>query len=104
MYSGGVINMVVLFNSKLWLFLGQLRSKWSGLVKVIKVFPYGAVEVCNESTNTFTVNEQHLKSYFVEKPINKAIIIPLPIPIIHRGEGFALHLERVLVRRQLKSS
>ena len=35
----------LLFNSKLRLFPGKLRSRWSGPFKVIKVFPYGAVEV-----------------------------------------------------------
>ena len=36
---------VLLNNSRLWLFLGKLRSQWLGPFSVIRVDPYGAVEV-----------------------------------------------------------
>jgi len=48
---------VLLFNSKLKLMAGKLRSKWDGPYVITKVFPYGAVEVFDEATNsTFKVN------------------------------------------------
>jgi len=37
-------DMVLLFNSKLRLFPGKLKSRWSGPFKITKVQPNGAVE------------------------------------------------------------
>ncbi|XP_057448007.1 uncharacterized protein LOC130739655 [Lotus japonicus] len=49
--------LVLLFNSRLRLFPGKLKSRWSGPFVVRRVFPHGAVEVENpETKNTFTVN------------------------------------------------
>ena len=36
---------VLLFNSRLKLFPGKLKSKWSCPFKVVQVFPYGGVEI-----------------------------------------------------------
>ena len=36
---------VLLFNSRLRLFLGKRKSRWSGLFEITKVLPYGAVEI-----------------------------------------------------------
>ena len=36
---------VLIFNSRLKLFLGKLRSRWSGLVTVTLITPYGAIGV-----------------------------------------------------------
>ncbi|XP_062118463.1 uncharacterized protein LOC133832095 [Humulus lupulus] len=54
---------VLLFNSWLKLFPGKLKSRWSEPYTVVKVFPYGAVEVTSEKTNNFKVNGQILKLY-----------------------------------------
>ena len=54
---------VLLFNSRLKLFPGKLKSRWSGPYTVIKVFPYGAVELRGESGHEFKVNGQRLKPY-----------------------------------------
>ena len=55
---------VWLFNSRLKLFPGKLRSRWDGPFKVIQVFTYGAVEIHDPKTgNTFRVNGQRLKPY-----------------------------------------
>jgi hypothetical protein len=57
--------LVLLFNSRLRLFPGKLKSRWSGPFKVSKVFPYGAVEVKDpDSERTFKVNGQRLKPYY----------------------------------------
>ncbi|GJU77059.1 hypothetical protein Tco_1274129 [Tanacetum coccineum] len=37
---------VLVFNSRLKLFLGKLKSRWYGLYTISKVFPYGTAEVC----------------------------------------------------------
>ncbi|KAK8508033.1 hypothetical protein V6N11_073541 [Hibiscus sabdariffa] len=55
---------VLLFNSKLKLFAGKLRSKWLGPYKVTHVFPHGAVEIENDSGERFKVNGQRLKPYY----------------------------------------
>ena len=52
---------VHLFNSRLKLFLGKLRSRWSSSFIVNKVLPLGAIEVHYLSKGTFTVNGQRLK-------------------------------------------
>ena len=56
---------VLLFNSRLKLFPGKLRSRWSGPFCVTQVYPYGAVEVEDEgSKRIFKVNGQRLKHYY----------------------------------------
>ncbi|KAL5554234.1 hypothetical protein UlMin_041635 [Ulmus minor] len=55
---------VLLYNSRLRLFPGKLRSRWSGPFLVTKVFPYGAVEISHETKGIFKVNGQRLKPYF----------------------------------------
>ncbi|KAL4291566.1 hypothetical protein GQ457_14G019230 [Hibiscus cannabinus] len=55
---------VLLFNSKLKLFAGKLRSKWLGPYKVTHVFPHGAIEIENDSGERFKVNGQRLKPYY----------------------------------------
>ncbi|XP_060969951.1 uncharacterized protein LOC115713732 [Cannabis sativa] len=54
---------VLLFNSRLKLFPGKLKSRWSGPFTVVKVFPYGAVELKGDGPATFKVNGQRLKFY-----------------------------------------
>ncbi|XP_072084584.1 uncharacterized protein [Arachis hypogaea] len=46
---------VLLYNSKLRLFPGKLKSRWSGPFLVTKVSPYGHIEIMDESSErTFT--------------------------------------------------
>jgi len=57
-------DMVLLYNSRLRLFSGKLRSRWSGPFRVVQVFPSGAVEIATEKdSRTFRVNGQRLKLY-----------------------------------------
>jgi hypothetical protein len=56
--------LVLLFNSRLRLFPGKLRSRWSGPFEVTKVFQSKAVEIKSQTNATFTVNGQHLKHYY----------------------------------------
>ncbi|PIN14790.1 DNA-directed DNA polymerase [Handroanthus impetiginosus] len=56
---------VLLFNSRLKLFPGKLKSRWSGPFRVTEVFSHGAVELENEnSKNRFKVNAQRIKHYW----------------------------------------
>ncbi|XP_024976253.1 uncharacterized protein LOC112514152 [Cynara cardunculus var. scolymus] len=55
---------VLLFNSKLKLFPGKLKSRWFGPFLISKVYPYGAVDLVNPEDNSiFKVNGQRIKVY-----------------------------------------
>ena len=55
-------DLVLLYNSRLKLFPGKLKSRWSGLFKVVKVHPYGAIDIINDKGERFKVNGHHLKN------------------------------------------
>ncbi|CAN6583894.1 unnamed protein product [Malus baccata var. baccata] len=54
---------VLLFNSRLRLFPGKLRSKWVGLFVITNVFVHGAVQIKSLKTGQ-EVNGHHLKPYY----------------------------------------
>ena len=54
---------VLLYNSRLRLFPGKLKSRWSGPFDVTKVYPSGAIEIQDHNKRTFMVNGQRLKHY-----------------------------------------
>ncbi|RDY11036.1 pol, partial [Mucuna pruriens] len=55
---------VLLFNSRLRLIVGKLRSRWDGPFVITNVFPYGVVELKDETTNnTFQVSGHQLKIF-----------------------------------------
>ena len=58
-----VRELVLLYNSKLKLFLGKLKSRWSGPYIVIASTPFGVVTLKTNSGNEFKVNGQRLKHY-----------------------------------------
>ncbi|XP_019235077.1 PREDICTED: uncharacterized protein LOC109215462 [Nicotiana attenuata] len=74
--------LVLLYNSRLRLFPGKLKSRWSGPFRVVQMFPSGAVEIESEDgTNKFTVNGQRLKHYLgmtEEKGDNVVITLEEP--------------------------
>ncbi|KAM0989330.1 hypothetical protein ACFX2A_013405 [Malus domestica] len=56
---------VLLFNSRIRLFPGKLRSKWIGPFVVTNVFPHGAVQIQSLKTQQeFKVNGHRLKPYY----------------------------------------
>ena len=68
---------VLLFNSRLKLFPGKLKSQWSGPFTVTKVFPHGGAEVSHPEKGTFTVATQRLKPYYGGEFLTDKQIIPL---------------------------
>ncbi|XP_006599828.1 uncharacterized protein LOC114389764 [Glycine soja] len=58
---------VLLFNSRLRLFPGKLKSKWSGPFVIKEVRPHGFVELVDPTTHTpekrWIVNGERLKIY-----------------------------------------
>ncbi|GJS93875.1 reverse transcriptase domain-containing protein [Tanacetum coccineum] len=57
-------DQVLLFNSRLKMFSGKLKSRWSGPFTIAHVFPYGTVELSQNSGPNFKVNGHRLKHYF----------------------------------------
>nr|GEW85995.1 DNA-directed DNA polymerase [Tanacetum cinerariifolium] len=55
---------VLLFNSRLKIFLGKLKTHWSGPFTITKVFPYGTVELSQPDGPNFKVNGHRAKHYF----------------------------------------
>ena len=54
--------MVWLFDSKLKLFFGKLRSKWDGSLVVQQAFPYAAIKILDpQDDRILTVKNQCLK-------------------------------------------
>ncbi|XP_059315734.1 uncharacterized protein LOC132066439 [Lycium ferocissimum] len=59
--------LVLLYNSRLKLFGGKLKSKWSGPFEVVRVTAHGTVELKKpNSDETFLVNGQIVKHYYGE--------------------------------------
>ncbi|CAM8962674.1 unnamed protein product [Rhodiola kirilowii] len=54
---------VLLFNSRLKLFPGKLKSRWSGPFIVHKPHKDGYVELLNDDRTIFKANRQRLKHY-----------------------------------------
>nr|GEX24287.1 reverse transcriptase domain-containing protein [Tanacetum cinerariifolium] len=55
---------VLLFNSRLKIFSGKLKTRWSGPFTITKVFPYGTVELSQPDGPNFKVNGHRVKYYF----------------------------------------
>ncbi|XP_034203544.1 uncharacterized protein LOC117618022 [Prunus dulcis] len=61
---------VMLFSSRLKLFPGKLKSRWTGPYPVTQVFSHGAVEITNKAKgNAFKVKGHRLKPY-IETPFD----------------------------------
>ncbi|KAM1185240.1 hypothetical protein ACFX2G_014868 [Malus domestica] len=72
---------VLLFNSRLRLFPGKLRSKWIGPFVITNVFVHGAVQIQSMKTgHEFKVNGHRLKPYydtFVEHAVDDIPLDPM---------------------------
>nr|GEZ69232.1 reverse transcriptase domain-containing protein [Tanacetum cinerariifolium] len=55
---------VLLFNSRLTIFSGKLKTRWSRPFTIIKFFPYGTIELSQPDGPNFKVNGQRVKHYF----------------------------------------
>ncbi|GJS70545.1 reverse transcriptase domain-containing protein [Tanacetum coccineum] len=55
---------VLLFNSRLKIFSGKLKSRWSGPFTITQVFPYGTIELSQANGPNFKVNGHRVKHYF----------------------------------------
>ncbi|GJY67281.1 reverse transcriptase domain-containing protein [Tanacetum coccineum] len=55
---------VLLFNSRLKIFSGKLKTRWTGPFTVAQVFPYGTIELSQTDGPNFKMNDYRLKHYF----------------------------------------
>nr|GEZ49200.1 reverse transcriptase domain-containing protein [Tanacetum cinerariifolium] len=64
---------VLLFNSRLKIFSGKLKSRWSGPFTISQVFSYDTVELSQPDGPNFKVNGHRFKHYF-EEDIPKLVV------------------------------
>ncbi|GJR94159.1 reverse transcriptase domain-containing protein [Tanacetum coccineum] len=57
-------DQVLIFNSRLKIFSGKLKTRWSGPFTVTEVFPYGTAKLSHSDGSNFKVNFHQLKHYF----------------------------------------
>nr|GEU42275.1 reverse transcriptase domain-containing protein [Tanacetum cinerariifolium] len=57
-------DQVLLFNSRLKIFSGKLKTRWSCPFNITQVFPYGTVELSQPNGPNFKVNGHRVKHYF----------------------------------------
>nr|GFB45793.1 reverse transcriptase domain-containing protein [Tanacetum cinerariifolium] len=67
-------DQVLLFNSRLKIFSGKLKSRWSGPFTIFEIYPYGTAKLIHPDGCNFKVNCHRLKHYHGGDPP------PLEIP------------------------
>nr|GFA18411.1 reverse transcriptase domain-containing protein [Tanacetum cinerariifolium] len=70
-------DQVLLFNSRLKIFSGKLKSRWSGPFTISEIYPYGTAKLIHPEGCNFKVNCHRLKHYHKGDPP------PLEIPDVH---------------------
>ncbi|GJV76778.1 reverse transcriptase domain-containing protein [Tanacetum coccineum] len=75
---------VLLFNSRLKIFSGKLKTRWSGPFTITKVFSYGTIELSQPDGPNFKVNGHRVKHYF------GGDLPPKVVQDLHRGSSQAM--------------
>ena len=72
-------DQVLLYDSKLHLFPGKLKSRWTGPFIVQQAYPNGSVDLLNPNDNkVIKVNEQRVKPYVVQQTVREEILLLEP--------------------------
>nr|GEV34739.1 reverse transcriptase domain-containing protein [Tanacetum cinerariifolium] len=58
-----VSDQVPLFNSRIKIFSGKLKSRWSGPFTILEVYPYGTAKLVHSDGFNFKINCHRLKHY-----------------------------------------
>nr|GEW30390.1 reverse transcriptase domain-containing protein [Tanacetum cinerariifolium] len=74
-------DQVLLLKSHLKIFLGKLKTRWSGPFTITQVFPYGTVELSQPDDPNFKVNGHYVKHYFGGDIPSKVVLDLHTIPI-----------------------
>nr|GEZ03208.1 reverse transcriptase [Tanacetum cinerariifolium] len=61
-------DQVLLFNSRLNIFSGKLKSRWSGPFTISEIYPYGTAKLIHPDGCNFKVNCHRLKHYYGGDP------------------------------------
>nr|GFB82002.1 protein NYNRIN-like [Tanacetum cinerariifolium] len=70
-------DQVMLFNSRLKIFSGKIKSRWSGPFTISEIYPYGTAKLIHPDGCNFKVNYHRLKYYHGGDPP------PLEIPYVN---------------------
>ena len=74
-------DQVLLYDSKLHLFPGKLKSRWTGPFIVQQAYPNGSVDLLNPNdSRIFKANGQRVKPYIVQQSADREEIILLDLP------------------------
>nr|GFB98682.1 putative retroelement Pol polyprotein [Tanacetum cinerariifolium] len=57
-------DQVLLFNSRLKIFSGKLKTRWSGPFTITRIFPYETIKLSQPDGMNFKVNGHRVKHYF----------------------------------------
>ena len=69
-------DQVLLYDSKLHLFPGKLKSRWMGPFIVQQAYPNGSVDLLNPNDNrVIKVNGQRVKPYVVQQTVREEILL-----------------------------
>ncbi|GJZ71959.1 reverse transcriptase domain-containing protein, partial [Tanacetum coccineum] len=72
---------VLLVNSRLKIFSGKLKTRWSGPFTITQVFPYGTIELTQPDGPNFKVNGHRVKHYFGGDIPSKVVLDLQTIPM-----------------------
>ena len=67
-------DLELLYNYRLRLFPGKLKSKWTSHYLITQVFPHKAVELKAKEEVGFKMNRERIKIYFGHKPSGNEVI------------------------------
>nr|GEW30549.1 reverse transcriptase domain-containing protein [Tanacetum cinerariifolium] len=70
-------DQVLLFNSRLKIFFGKLKTRWSGPFTITEVYPYGTAKLSHTDGSNFKVSCHRLKHYY------GGDVSPMEIPDFH---------------------
>ncbi|XP_070040742.1 uncharacterized protein [Nicotiana tomentosiformis] len=76
---------VLLFNSRLRMFPGKLKSKWSGPFEVVHVTPFSALDLKNKNDEVFRVNGHRVKHYLGK--VDDSHVVALPFQIMPEAQS-----------------
>ena len=69
-------DQVLLYDSKLHLFPGKLKSRWMGPFIVKQAYPNGSVDLRDPNDDTvIKVNGQRVKPYVVQQTVREEILL-----------------------------
>ncbi|GJX71470.1 reverse transcriptase domain-containing protein [Tanacetum coccineum] len=84
---------VLLFNSRLKILSGKLKTRWSGPFTIAKVFPYRTVKLSQADGPNFKVNGHRMKHYFGGD-------IPSKVRILQESQEKSQKLDKTNTRRK----